>query len=379
MIPYWLLSCLLYLSISSPKLSEAKQKATVLITGGGGYIGSHTIAEMLDDKYSVVVIDNLSNCYAFNDTEKPESLKRVEMLTKKKVIFHNTDIRDSSGLNKLFKSYKFAAVIHFAALKSVSESVRKPVEYYENNVAGTNSLIKAMKNNNVKKLIYSSSATVYGSPQYLPLTEKHPTGQNITNPYGKSKYFTEEILKDLSYSDNEWKIILLRYFNPVGAHPSGLIGEDPTDIPNNLMPYLSQVAIGRRNHLDVFGSDYPTPDGTGIRDFIHITDLAIGHLRALEKLTNPAFKGCRAYNLGTGKGYSVLELVKAFERVSGRRINYKLTERRKGDLAIVYADPKLAEKELNWIAKRYIDQMCEDTWRWQRQNPNGYQSDQDEP
>ncbi|XP_044749515.1 UDP-glucose 4-epimerase-like [Coccinella septempunctata] len=371
-----IISCFICLTIL---FAEAKPpKPTILVTGGGGYIGSHTIVELLNDSYSIVVLDNLSNCYAFNATEKPESLKRVEKLTNKNVVFNNIDIRDEKSLDKVFKTYKIGAVIHFAALKSVSESTRKPVEYYDNNVAGTNTLIQAMQNNKVKKLIYSSSATVYGNPQYLPLTENHPTGQNITNPYGRSKYFTEEILKDLSYADSQWKIILLRYFNPVGAHPSGLIGEDPTGIPNNLMPYLSQVAIGRRDHLKIFGSDYPTPDGTGVRDFIHIIDLASGHLRALKKLMDPEFRGCKAYNLGTGKGYSVLDLVKTFEKVSGRRINYQITDRRRGDLATVYADPNLAEKELKWRAERYIEQMCEDTWRWQMQNPNGYHTDEEE-
>ncbi|KAK9875858.1 hypothetical protein WA026_009645 [Henosepilachna vigintioctopunctata] len=363
---------IILLIIADTLYSIADNRKTILVTGGGGYIGSHTVVELLNRNYSVVVIDNLSNCYARNPSEKPESLKRVEDLTGRGVVFYDVDIRNTAALEKLFQIHSIDAVIHFAALKSVSESVEKPADYYENNVAGTNNLLQVMKKHKVYCIIYSSSATVYGEPEFLPLTERHPTGQKLTNPYGRSKYFTEEILKDITATNSEWRVILLRYFNPVGAHPSGSIGEDPFDIPNNLMPYISQVAVGRRSKLNIFGSDYPTKDGTGVRDFIHISDLAVGHLRALKKIFSNKFKGWKVYNLGTGKGYSVLDMVKAFERASGRRINYEFTKRRPGDISAVYADASLAKRELNWKAEKGIDEMCEDTWNWQRRNPNGY-------
>ncbi|XP_045483110.1 UDP-glucose 4-epimerase-like isoform X2 [Harmonia axyridis] len=345
----------------------------ILVTGGGGYVGSHTVVELLNSNYSVVAIDNLSNCQAIeNDCAKPESLKRVEKITGKQVVFYNVDIRNKDDLDKIFKKHKISTVIHFAAMKSVGESTKIPLSYYENNVGGSNNLFQVMHSNNVKSLVYSSSATVYGTPVYLPLTETHPTGQGCTNPYGKTKYFVEEIGKDLCSAYPDWKLISLRYFNPVGAHPSGMIGEDPSGIPNNLMPYISQVAIGKREFLSVFGSDYDTIDGTGVRDYIHISDLAVGHLRALEKLSNPSFLGFRAYNLGTGRGYSVLEVIKAFEKASGRKVEYKLVDRRPGDIATCYSDASLAKNELNWAAEKNIDEMCKDTWNWQFNNPNGF-------
>ncbi|XP_044265311.1 UDP-glucose 4-epimerase isoform X1 [Tribolium madens] len=345
---------------------------TILVTGGAGYVGSHTVVELLNNNYSVIALDNLVNCYA-EKNQKPESLKRVEQITKKQITFYNIDIRNKDALDKVFKTHKIDAVIHFAALKAVGESVQVPLMYYQNNIAGSSTLFEVMQNNGVKKVVFSSSATVYGLPQHLPITETHPTGQNCTNPYGKTKFFVEEILKDVCTSDAEWKVILLRYFNPVGAHTSGLIGEDPSGTPNNLMPYISQVAIGRREKVFVFGNDYSTKDGTGVRDYIHITDLAIGHLKALEKMNESGFKGWKAYNLGTGQGYSVLDLINAFERASGQKINYEIVKRREGDIASSFADPSLAKKELNWTATRGVDEMCRDTWNWQKQNPNGFQ------
>ncbi|KAL3288424.1 hypothetical protein HHI36_002870 [Cryptolaemus montrouzieri] len=350
------------MSCKSCKCAVGKSNV-ILVTGGGGYVGSHTVVELLNANYSVIAIDNLSNCFSSDKHEKPESLKRVEKITSKNIIFYNVDIRNSSDLDKVFKKHKISTVIHFAALKSVGESTQKPLAYYENNV---------MHANGVKSLVYSSSATVYGIPQFLPLTESHPTGQGCTNPYGKTKYFVEEIGKDLCTAYPDWKLISLRYFNPVGAHPSGIIGEDPSGIPNNLMPYISQVAVGRRDFLRVFGSDYDTVDGTGVRDYIHIIDLAVGHLRALEKISKPTFTGFQPYNLGTGRGYSVLEVVKAFEKASGKKIEYKLVERRPGDIATCYSDASFAKEELNWVAEKDIDEMCKDTWKWQSNNPNGF-------
>ncbi|XP_063918513.1 UDP-glucose 4-epimerase isoform X2 [Zophobas morio] len=344
---------------------------TILVTGGAGYVGSHTVVELLQNNYSVIAIDNLVNCYA-EKNQKPESLKRVEQITKKTIVFHDVDIRNRDALDKIFKSHKIDAVIHFAALKAVGESVQIPLAYYQNNIAGSSTLFEVMQSNGVKKVVFSSSATVYGIPQFLPITEEHPTGQNCTNPYGKTKYFVEEILKDVCTSDPEWKVILLRYFNPVGAHSSGQIGEDPSGIPNNLMPYISQVAVGRREKLSVFGNDYETKDGTGVRDYIHITDLAVGHLKAIEKMNQKDFKGWKAYNLGTGQGYSVLDLVNAFSKACGGKIKYEFAPRREGDIASSYADPSLAKKELQWVATRGLDEMCVDTWRWQKQNPNGF-------
>ncbi|KAF2879683.1 hypothetical protein ILUMI_26489 [Ignelater luminosus] len=348
-------------------------QGTILVTGGAGYVGSHTVVELLNNNYSVISLDNLVNCYAETENHKPESLKRVEKITGKTVTFYNVDITNKEALNKIFKLHKIDCVIHFAALKAVGESVQIPLTYYQNNIAGSSTLFQVMQNHNVRKLVFSSSATVYGIPQFLPITEEHPTGQGCTNPYGKTKYFVEEILKDVCISDPEWRVILLRYFNPVGAHKSGLIGEDPAGIPNNLMPYISQVAVGRREKVNVFGADYDTPDGTGVRDYIHITDLAIGHVQALVKINEPTFKGWDVYNLGTGRGYSVLEVINAFSKASGKPIKYEIVARREGDVAASYADATKAKNELNWTTVRDINDMCEDTWKWQSENPHGFQ------
>ncbi|XP_025835371.1 UDP-glucose 4-epimerase isoform X1 [Agrilus planipennis] len=351
--------------------SEMTGKGTILVTGGAGYVGSHTVLELLNNNYSVIALDNLVNCYA-EKNDKPESLKRVEKLTGKQIIFYNVDIRDKTSLDKIFKVHSIDFVIHFAALKAVGESVQIPLTYYQNNIAGSSTLFEVMQSNGVKKIVFSSSATVYGIPQFLPITEEHPTGQGCTNPYGKTKYFVEEILKDVCVSDHEWKVILLRYFNPVGAHESGEIGEDPSGIPNNLMPYIAQVAVGRREKVYVFGNDYPTPDGTGVRDYIHITDLAIGHVQALTKLNDTTFFGWKAFNLGTGRGYSVLDVINAFSKASGKIIKHEFVNRREGDVAASFADASLAKIELNWTATRGIDEMCKDTWNWQSKNPNGF-------
>ncbi|XP_022907261.2 UDP-glucose 4-epimerase isoform X1 [Onthophagus taurus] len=353
---------------------EMTGKALVLVTGGAGYVGSHTIVELLENDYDVVVIDNLVNSFA-EYNQKPESLLRVEQITGKTVPFYNIDIRDRAALETLFEMYKFDCVMHFAALKAVGESVQIPLTYYQNNIAGSGTLFEVMRKHNVKKIVFSSSATVYGIPKFLPITEQHPTGQGCTNPYGKTKYFVEEILKDVCTSDQEWKAIILRYFNPVGAHPSGLIGEDPTGIPNNLMPYISQVAVGRRDKVQVFGNDYDTEDGTGVRDYIHITDLAAGHVSALAKFDDTTFKGFMAYNLGTGRGYSVLEMIEAFAKASGKEIKFEVVARRHGDIASSFAEASLAKKELNWTATKDLDSMCRDTWNWQIKNPFGYQKD----
>lgn len=334
----------------------------ILVTGGAGYIGSHTIVELLNSGNNVIVVDNLSN-------SKEESLKRVKEITGKDFLFYKADLCDKQELRYIFSNNTIDAVIHFAGLKAVGESVQRPLEYYNNNINGTLCLCEVMREYNVKKIVFSSSATVYGDPHKVPITEDFPL--SATNPYGKTKLFIEEILKDLYVSDNSWDIILLRYFNPVGAHSSGKIGEDPNDIPNNLVPYISQVAIEKLESLSVFGNDYPTPDGTGVRDYIHVVDLAIGHVRAIDKIESKT--GVRIYNLGTGRGYSVLEMVEAFKKASGRNIPYKIVGRRPGDIAECFADPSLAKKELNWIAEKGIDEMCADTWRWQSQNPNGYE------
>ncbi|RDV24367.1 UDP-glucose 4-epimerase GalE [Alteromonas aestuariivivens] len=335
---------------------------TILVTGGAGYIGSHTSLQLLEQGYEVVVLDNLANSSA-------ESLRRVESLTGKSVSFVQGDIRDNAVLNDIFSEHKIDAVIHFAGLKAVGESVQKPLEYYENNVYGTLTLCKAMAKHNVKNLVFSSSATVYGDPVTLPLQEDMQTGQP-TNPYGMSKLMVELVLKDLYVSDDAWNIVLLRYFNPVGAHPSGQIGEDPNGIPNNLMPYISQVATGKLEQLSVFGDDYDTKDGTGVRDYIHVEDLANGHLKALDRLSLNA--GLDLYNLGTGQGYSVLEMIAAFEKAAGKSIAYRIAPRRSGDVASCYADPTKAAKELNWHAEKSLDDMCRDVWNWQSQNPAGY-------
>lgn len=336
----------------------------VLVTGGAGYIGSHTCLELLNAGHQVFVVDNLAN-------SQRESLHRVEALTGKSVSFHQVDICDRSGLADVFAGNAIDAVIHFAGLKAVGESVQVPLKYYYNNIYGTITLCEVMAEHGVFNLVFSSSATVYGDPASVPIREDFPL--SATNPYGRSKLMIEEILRDLYVSDSRWNTILLRYFNPVGAHHSGRIGEDPNGIPNNLMPYISQVAVGKLEKLSVFGNDYDTVDGTGVRDYIHVVDLALGHLRALEKLAdNP---GAVAYNLGTGRGYSVLEMIAAFEKASGRQIPYQIVDRRPGDVASCYAEPSFAARELNWQAERGVEQMAEDAWRWQSQNPQGYPSE----
>ncbi len=333
----------------------------VLVTGGAGYIGSHTCVQLLDAGYEVVIVDNLCN-------SSQEAVNRVAALTGKSPVFYEADVCDEVALDQIFTEHAIDSVIHFAGLKAVGESVQIPLSYYENNIGSTLSLCKVMAKHQVKKLVFSSSATVYGMPETVPIREDFPL--SCTNPYGRTKLMIEEILRDLYVSDNEWDIALLRYFNPVGAHKSGMIGEDPKGIPNNLMPYISQVAIGKLECLSVFGSDYDTPDGTGVRDYIHVVDLADGHLKALEKLNEHV--GVVTYNLGTGHGYSVLDMVKAFEKASGNPLPYKLCDRRPGDVAACYADPAKARAELGFEAVHTLDEMCEDTWRWQQKNPNGY-------
>ena len=336
---------------------------TILITGGAGYIGSHTALELLNEGYDVVVYDNLCN-------SSRESIRRVEELTARKIRFYEGDVQDEEALLEMFKIQKIDAVIHCAALKAVGESVQKPLEYYQNNIAGTLTLLKVMREVGVKNIVFSSSATVYGSPEEMPITENCPKGQ-CTNPYGWTKSMMEQIMSDVQKADPSWNVILLRYFNPVGAHKSGRIGEDPKGIPNNLMPYISQVAVGKLEKLGVFGDDYDTPDGTGVRDYIHVVDLAIGHVKAINYIfTNP---GLDVINLGTGQGYSVLDMVKAFSKACGRDIPYEIKPRRAGDIAMCYADPAKALRVLGWKAQRGLDEMCEDTWRWQSQNPNGYE------
>ena len=333
----------------------------ILVTGGAGYIGSHTCVELLNNNFDIVVLDNLSNSSC-------KSLERVEQITGKKVKFYEGDILDSEILDKIFCENSIDGVIHFAGLKAVGESVQKPLLYYKNNVEGTINLCETMQRHNVKNIVFSSSATVYGRNE-PPLCESTPTG-DCSNPYGRTKYFIEEILKDLYIADNSWNIVLLRYFNPIGAHESGMIGENPNGIPNNLMPYLSQVAIGKLPVLNIFGNDYDTPDGTCIRDYIHVVDLAKGHIKAVEKVAESC--GLKTYNLGTGNGYSVLEIVNAFEKATGVKLNYKFAPRREGDLPSVYSNPSLAKEELGWTAQFGIEQMCRDTWNWQSKNPNGY-------
>jgi len=334
---------------------------SVLVTGGAGYIGSHTCLELLKAEYQVVVLDNLSNSHT-------ESLKRVEALTGKSVQFEQADIRDRAALKLIFEKYQPEAVVHFAGLKAVGESVEKPLSYYDNNVYGSLVLFEVMAEFGVFQLVFSSSATVYGDPASVPISEDFPL--SATNPYGRSKLMIEDILRDLQISDDRWRIALLRYFNPVGAHDSGRIGEDPRDIPNNLMPYVTQVAVGKLKQLSVYGNDYDTHDGTGVRDYIHVVDLALGHLAALDFVQANA--GINAFNLGTGQGYSVLDMVSAFERVTGRSVPYQIVDRRPGDVAACYADPGFASKSLNWQAGRGIDDMVRDAWRWQSDNPNGY-------
>lgn len=336
----------------------------ILVTGGAGYIGSHTCVELLNEGYEVVVVDNLCN-------SSEEALHRVEKITGKKVTFYKADLLEKEALEKIFEKENIDSVIHFAGLKAVGESVRKPLEYYHNNITGTLILCDVMRQHGVKNMVFSSSATVYGDPAFVPITEECPKGK-ITNPYGQTKGMLEQILTDLHVADPEWNIILLRYFNPIGAHKSGTIGEDPKGIPNNLVPYIAQVAVGKLACLGVFGNDYDTPDGTGVRDYIHVVDLAIGHVKAIKKLEDK--EGVLIYNLGTGHGYSVLDVVKAYEKACGKPIPYEIKERRPGDIASCYADPTKAKEELGWVAERGIEEMCEDSWRWQSQNPDGYRN-----
>lgn len=334
----------------------------VLVTGGAGYIGSHTCVELLNNGYEVVVMDNL-----YNSNEK--ALERVEQITGKKVRFYKVDMLDKEAMNDIFDKEDIDSVIHFAGYKAVGESVQKPLEYYHNNITGTLYLCDVMRNHKVKNLIFSSSATVYGDPAFVPITEDCPKGK-ITNPYGQTKSMLEQILTDLHVSDPQWNVVLLRYFNPIGAHKAGIIGEDPKGIPNNLVPYIAQVAVGKLERLGVFGDDYDTPDGTGVRDYIHVVDLAKGHVKAMKKFKDKP--EVRIYNLGTGNGYSVLEVLHAFEKACGKTLPYEVKPRRAGDIAQCYADPVKAKAELGWEAQYGIDEMCEDSWRWQSTNPNGY-------
>jgi UDP-glucose 4-epimerase len=333
----------------------------ILVTGGTGYIGSHTIIELLENSHTIIVVDNLSN-------SSQESLRRVEKITKSKIPFYNIDVRNTNALEKVFNENNIDAVIHFAGLKSVGESVSHPVKYYDNNIGSTLVLIATMEKYNVKKLVFSSSATVYGAPSELPLSETSQVGIGITNPYGQTKFMIEQILRDLNVANKTMEITILRYFNPIGAHSSGLIGEDPNDIPNNLMPYISQVAVGKLDKVNVFGNDYNTPDGTGVRDYIHVVDLAKGHVAALKH----SAPGISIYNLGTGHGVSVLELITAFSKSAEKEIPYQITPRRSGDIASCYASPSKANKKLGWFAEKTIEQACADSWRWQSQNPDGF-------
>ncbi len=335
----------------------------ILVTGGAGFIGSHTCVELLNAGYDIVVVDNYYNA-------SPKALERVKELTGKDFKSYNCDVRDSEGMDKIFKENKIDAVIHFAGLKAVGESCQKPIEYYDNNIGGTLKLCDVMRNNGCKNIVFSSSATVYGMNNVSPLKETMKTG-GTTNPYGTTKYMIEIILEDIYKSDNEWNVTLLRYFNPIGAHESGRIGENPNGIPNNLMPYITQVAIGKRPYLSVYGDDYDTPDGTGVRDYIHVVDLADGHVKAVKNILD-GNKGVQIFNLGTGKGYSVLDIVKAFSKAYGKELPYKIAPRRPGDLAVCYSDPTKAKEVLGWEAKRDIDDMCRDSWNWQSKNPNGY-------
>lgn len=335
----------------------------ILVTGGAGFIGSHTCVELLNAGYEIVVVDNYYNA-------NPKSLERVKELTGKDFKSYECDIRDSEGMDKIFKENKIDAVIHFAGLKAVGESCQKPIEYYDNNIGGTLKLCDVMRNNGCKNIVFSSSATVYGMKNVSPLKETMQTG-GTTNPYGTTKYMIEIILEDIYKSDNDWNVTLLRYFNPIGAHESGRIGENPSGIPNNLMPYITQVAIGKRPFLSVYGNDYDTPDGTCIRDYIHVVDLADGHVKAVNNILDGK-KGVQIFNLGTGKGYSVLDIVKAFSKAYGKELPYKIAPRRPGDLAVCFSDPTKAKEVLGWEAKRGIDDMCRDSWNWQSNNPNGY-------
>ena len=334
----------------------------ILVTGGAGFIGSHTLIELQQAGYEVVVVDNLDN-------SSETSLRRVQDITQKPVAFYKVDIRDRQGLCQVLKQHPCDACIHFAGLKAVGESVEKPWEYYENNISGTLTLLDVLRKHNCKNIIFSSSATVYGDPKEIPITENCPKGQ-CTNPYGWTKSMLEQVMMDIQKADPEWNVVLLRYFNPIGAHPSGTMGEDPNGIPNNLMPYITQVAIGKRAELGVFGNDYDTPDGTGVRDYIHVVDLARGHVCALKAIDRKC--GLAIYNLGTGHGYSVLDVVNAFQKTNGVKVPYSIKPRRAGDIATCYSDPSKAERELGWKAEYGIEEMCRDSWRWQCQNPNGY-------
>ncbi|MBQ3911949.1 MAG: UDP-glucose 4-epimerase GalE [Lachnospiraceae bacterium] len=337
---------------------------SILVTGGAGYIGSHTVVELYNAGYEAVIVDNLCN-------SSRESLKRVEELTGKQIKFYEADIRDRQAMDRIFEENKIDSVIHFAGLKAVGESTVKPIEYYDNNIGGTLTLVQSMRDHGVKNIVFSSSATVYGDPAFVPITEECPKGV-CTNPYGWTKSMLEQILTDMQKADKEWNVILLRYFNPIGAHKSGRIGENPNGIPNNLMPYITQVAIGKLDHLSVFGNDYKTHDGTGVRDYIHVVDLALGHVKAIKKLAdNP---GTRVYNLGTGVGYSVLDLVNAFEKVTGVKVPYVITARRPGDIDACYSDATRAKEELGWEAQYGIEDMCRDAWNWQSKNPNGFEA-----
>ena len=334
----------------------------ILVTGGVGFIGSHTVVELQNAGYDVVILDNLCNA-------SPKVIDRIEAITGKKAPFYKVDIRDRKGLEEIFAKEKIDSCIHFAGLKAVGESVQKPLEYYDNNISGTLNLLEVMGENGCKNIIFSSSATVYGDPAFVPITEECPKGV-CTNPYGWTKSMLEQIMTDMQKADPEWNVVLLRYFNPIGAHKSGTMGENPNGIPNNLMPYITQVAVGKREELGVFGNDYDTPDGTGVRDYIHVVDLALGHVKALKKIEENA--GLCIYNLGTGQGYSVLEVVHNFEEASGVKIPYSIRPRREGDIATCYADASKAKAELGWEAQYGIKEMCEDSWRWQKNNPNGY-------
>ena len=336
--------------------------SAILVAGGAGYIGSHTCVELLNAGYDVVVVDNLSN-------SSKESLNRVKQITGKDVKFYEADVADQPKMREIFEENKIFAVINFAGLKAVGESVEKPLEYYKNNISGTINMCEVMREYGVKNIIFSSSATVYGDPEEVPITEECPKGQ-CTNPYGWTKSMLEQILTDLHVADPEWNVVLLRYFNPIGAHKSGLIGEDPKGIPNNLVPYIAQVAVGKLKCLGVFGNDYPTPDGTGVRDYIHVVDLAVGHVKALQKFNDKP--DVYIYNLGTGKGYSVLDVVKAYEKACGKTIPYEIKPRRAGDIATCYSDATKAKNELGWEAQYGIEEMCADSWNWQKNNPDGY-------
>ncbi len=358
-IPVFYPYCKIFPSVRYCAKKEPDMK--ILVTGGAGYIGTHTIIALQEAGHSVAAVDNLSN-------SSMEAVKRVENITGKRVHFFKADIRNRQAMETILRDNTIDCVIHFAAFKAVGESVQKPLLYFNNNICGTVTLLEAMKSQHVKNIIFSSSATVYGDPARVPIDESFPL--SAANPYGRTKLVMEDILQDLYRSDHSWNSVILRYFNPVGAHKSGTIGEDPSGPPNNLMPYISQVAVGKREYLSVFGNNYPTRDGTGVRDYIHVVDLAQGHVKALKKIEEKA--GISVYNLGTGKGYSVLEMVQAFEKVSGKKIPFRIVPRRPGDIAECWALPEKAEMELGWKARRGIEEMCEDTWRWQRSNPDGY-------